>query len=205
VDLGLMMSIEHVALRESCEQASLWQSLGEDVRLSINICVQQLAEIDKFEAVLHKILAGTSMPASRLTCEITEHAHLDANPQTLKGMRRLAASGVSFSIDDFGTGFGSMTYLRLMPIHEIKIDRSFVENAPTDPVAAAILRAHAILASELGVRCVAEGVETPEQHALVSAVGVGQAQGFLYQEPVPADRLLFQLRSLTGAMSRLYP
>ncbi len=203
-ELGLLVPIEHAALREAAQQARGWEAAGHSLRLSVNVCVRQLAEIDAFEAVLRHILTDTGLPADRLTCEITEHAYLDANAETLKGMRRLTAAGVSFSVDDFGTGFGSMTYLRSMPIQEIKIDRSFVAHAPTERVAAAIIRAHAILASELGVRCVAEGVETPEQHTFVSSVGLGLAQGFLYQEPVPAAALVLGPRQLTGSMNGRY-
>ena len=198
-ELGLLVAIENAALRESCQQARAWESAGHPLRLSVNVCVGQLADIDSFEEMLQKTLADTDLPADRLTCEITEHAYLDTNARTLQGMRRLTASGVSFSVDDFGTGFGSMTYLRSMPIQEIKMDRSFVAHAPSEPVAAAIIRAHAILASELGVRCIAEGVETPEQHALVCSVGVGLAQGHLYQMPMEAGDLLTRLRE-TGVM-----
>jgi len=197
-ELGLLVAIEYAVLREACQQAKTWESAGHKMPLSVNVCVRQLVEIDAFEVTLHRILADSSLPAERLTCEITEHAYLDANSATLTGMRRLTDAGINFSVDDFGTGFGSMTYLRSMPIQEIKIDRSFVAHAPIERAAAAILRAHAILASELGVRCVAEGVETPEQHSMASAVGVGFAQGYLYQEPVPGDALLRHLERLGG-------
>lgn len=203
-ELGLLVAIEHAVLRQACQQVKTWESAGHKMPLSVNVSVRQLVEIDTFELALHQILTDSSLPAERITCEITEHAYLDANPQTLKGMRRLTAAGVNFSVDDFGTGFGSMTYLRSMPIQEIKIDRSFVAHAPTEPAAAAILRAHAILASELGVRCVAEGVETAEQHALLAAVGVGLAQGFLYQEPVPADAFLPVIEHLDEVMVGLH-
>ena len=197
-ELGLLVAIEYAVLREACQQAKTWESAGHKILLSVNVCVRQLVEIDAFEVALHRILDDSSLPAERLTCEITEHAYLDANSATLTGMRRLTDAGINFSVDDFGTGFGSMTYLRSMPIQEIKIDRSFVAHAPIERAAAAILRAHAILASELGVRCVAEGVETPEQHTMASAVGVGFAQGYLYQEPVPGDALLRHLERLDG-------
>lgn len=202
-ELGLLVAIEHAALRESCQQAQAWEAAGHKLRLSVNVCVGQLADIDTFEEILRQTLADTDLSADRLTCEITEHAYLDTSPRTLQGMRRLTAAGVSFSVDDFGTGFGSMTYLRSMPIQEIKMDRSFVAHAPTEPVAAAIMRAHAILASELGVRCIAEGVETPEQHTLVSAVGVGFAQGHLYQEPMEAAALLTRLQETAGMLTGL--
>lgn len=196
-ELGLIVDIEQSVLREACDQAKKWEAAGHELRLSVNVSVRQLAQIDDFEAALKQILGDADLPAEKLTCEITEHAYLDANPRTLQGMRRLTAAGISFSVDDFGTGFGSMTYLRAMPIQEIKIDRSFVAHAPTERAAAAILRAHAILASELGVRCVAEGVETTEQHNLVSSVGIGLAQGYLYQRPVLAGDVVAGLDALS--------
>lgn len=188
-ELGVMIAIEHAVLRESCQQVKKWEATGHDLRLSVNVCIRQLTEIEGFEATLNQVLDETSFAPEKLTCEVTEHAYFDARPRTLHGMHRLSASGVKFSVDDFGTGFGSMTYLRSMPIHEIKIDQSFVAHAPTERAAAAIVRAHAILASELGIRCVAEGVETSEQHALVTSCHVGLAQGFHYQQPVVADEL----------------
>jgi diguanylate cyclase (GGDEF)-like protein len=197
-ELGLMVEIEHAVLDEACRQAKLWERAGHHLRLSVNVSVRQLAQIDDFETTLQRVLHDNDLAAEKLTCEITEHAYLAANPRTLQGMRRLTASGVSFSVDDFGTGFGSMTYLRSMPIQEIKVDRSFVVHAPTERASAAIVRAHAILASELGVRCVAEGVETPEQHALLAAVGVGLAQGFLYQTPVPGKDLIERLDQMAA-------
>jgi diguanylate cyclase (GGDEF)-like protein len=196
-ELGLMVDIEHAVLREACREAKRWEAAGHDVRLSVNVCVRQLTEIDDFEGAIQEILDDTSFTADKLTCEITEHAYLDTNAGTLPGMRRLKASGITFSVDDFGTGFGSMTYLRAMPISEIKIDRSFVAHAPTERAAAAIVRAHAILATELGVRCVAEGVETQEQHNLLASVGIGFAQGFLYQAPVLATDVLGRLDALS--------
>jgi diguanylate cyclase (GGDEF)-like protein len=196
-DLDLMVDIEQAVLREACKQATTWHAAGHEVRLSVNVCVRQLAGIDKFEAALQTILDDCSFPPEMLTLEITEHEKLTAQPSTLPGMRRLAASGVDLSVDDFGTGFGSMTYLRALPIREIKVDRSFVASAPTERAAAAILRAHAILARELGVRCVAEGVETLEQHNLLASVGIGLAQGYLYQLPVLADEVVARLDALT--------
>jgi EAL domain-containing protein (putative c-di-GMP-specific phosphodiesterase class I) len=198
-ELGLLVDIEHSVIRNACRQAKLWEQAGYDLRLSVNVSVRQLADIDGFESALLGALEDNKLPARKLTCEITEHASLDASSHTLQGMRRLVAAGVDFSVDDFGTGFGSMTYLRAMPISEIKIDRSFITHAPSERTAAAIVRAHAILASELGVRCVAEGVETQDQHAFVASVGVGFAQGYLYQDPVPGDQLLERLAALTSS------
>ncbi len=195
-ELGLMIEIERAVFDEACREAKLWHEAGHPLRLSVNVCVRQLERIENFESIVHDALYTNGLAPERLTCVITEHAYLDANPRTLQGMRRLTASGVTFSIDDFGTGFGSMTYVRSMPIQEIKIDRSFVTEAPTERAAAAIVRAHAILATELGVRCVAEGVETTEQHTLLSRVGVGFAQGYLYQEPVTSDILIGRLDAL---------
>jgi diguanylate cyclase (GGDEF)-like protein len=196
-DLDLMVEIEHAIFREACQQAMEWEAAGHSLRLSVNVCARQLAQIDGFETALDRVLKETSFGRERLTLEITEHAQLMTQPRTLPGLRRLTASGIELSVDDFGTGFGSMTQLRALPLQEIKIDGSFVTEAPTERAAAAIVRAHAILASELGVRCVAEGVETLEQHDLLASVGIGLAQGYLYQPPMLAEHVIPSLDALS--------
>lgn len=192
---GLLPSVEHEVLLRACEQAAKWRVSGHDLRIAVNLCVAQLAAIEDLEAMVHRALEETGLPANRLTCELTEHAALDVAPATLAGMSRLVAAGVDFSIDDFGTGYGSMTYLRSMPVQEVKIDRSFVAAAPTERPAAAIVRSIATLARELGVRCVAEGVEEPEQHERLRRLGVDHGQGFFYGRPVPAE----QMTAILGA------
>jgi diguanylate cyclase (GGDEF)-like protein len=197
---GDLVRMEREAMRRAFAQAAVWGQLGTPLRVSVNVSVRQLDEIDEFERRVRSALAESGLPASAVTFELTEHAFFDVSPKTVRGMSRLVSEGLSFSVDDFGTGFGSMTYLRAMPINEIKIDRSFIQHTPGERAASAIVRAHATLARELGVRCVAEGVETPEQHDFLVETGIEYGQGYLYERPLSREsfsRLLQNGRTLS--------
>ncbi|MCW2680796.1 MAG: hypothetical protein JWM62_2197 [Frankiales bacterium] len=189
-DSGLMVPIEHVVLQQACEQAVTWSDAGHDLGISVNVCARQIALIEDFEAQVLKALAVTGLPGGKLTCEVTEYAVLDTSERTVAGIHRLKEQGVEFSVDDFGTGYASMTYLQTLPVGEVKIDRRFVARAEQDRPAAAIVRAVAGLASELGMRSVAEGIEDPSVHDLAVLLGVGHGQGYLYSRPVPAEDFL---------------
>ena len=184
---GDIVRMEREAMRRAFAQAAAWAQIGIPLRVSVNVSVRQLDEIDDFERRVRAALAESGLPASAVTFELTEHAFFDVSPKTVRGMSRLVDEGLSFSVDDFGTGFGSMTYLRAMPINEIKIDRSFIQHTPGERAASAIVRAHATLARELGVRCVAEGVETPEQHDFLVETGIEFGQGYLYERPLSRE------------------
>jgi diguanylate cyclase (GGDEF)-like protein len=197
---GDIVRMEREAMRRAFAQAAAWGQLGMPLRVSVNVSVRQLDEIDDFERRVGSALAESGLPASAVTFELTEHAFFDVSPKTVRGMSRLVREGLSFSVDDFGTGFGSMTYLRAMPINEIKIDRSFIQHTPGERAASAIVRAHATLARELGVRCVAEGIETPEQHDFLVETGIEYGQGYLYERPLSREsfsRLLQHGRTLS--------
>ncbi len=205
-DTGALVGLEHKVLAQACTQAMKWMGMGHELRVSVNVGIRQLAEIDDFEIVVRRTLSGSGLAAEKLTFEISENTLLDVNSRTLRGMNRMAQTGVNFSVDDFGTGFGSMTYLRAMPIHEIKIDRSFIQSASSERAAGAIVRAHATLAAQLGVRCVAEGVETDEHHEMVRGNAIELAQGFLYGKPLPAAAFTELLtRSVSRRTSAVVP
>jgi diguanylate cyclase (GGDEF)-like protein len=184
---GDIVRMEREAMRRAFAQAAVWRDGGAPMRVSVNVSVRQLDEIDDFERRVRGALAESGLAASAVTFELTEHAFFDVSAKTVRGMSRLVDEGLSFSVDDFGTGFGSMTYLRAMPINEIKIDRSFIEHIPNERAASAIVRAHATLAHELGVRCVAEGIETPEQHDFLLQTGIEYGQGYLYERPLSRE------------------
>ncbi len=186
---GLMRRIEYEVLRRACEQAARWRGAGHQLRVAVNLGVARLAAMEELESVVRGVLEETGLPPSGLTCELTERGALDVTPDTLLGMTRLVETGVDVSVDDFAASYGSLLYLRSMPVQEVKIDRSIVEAAPSDRSAAAIVRSVVALAAELEVRCVAEGVETAEQHALIRDLGVGLAQGHWYGRPVPPAEL----------------
>ena len=186
-ETGVMRRLEHAVLREACRQTSAWVAAGHDVTLNVNVCAQQVTHVDDFEEQVHRALAAAGLPPERLVCEVTEHALLDVGERTVAGLRRLRDAGVTFSVDDFGTGYGSMTYLQELPVGEVKLDRRFVARTGHDRAAAAIVRAVAGLAAELGMRCVAEGVEDELHHAQVRSLGAGLGQGFLYARPGSAE------------------
>jgi len=189
-DTGLMIGVEHEVLLRACGQAASWADAGHDLGISVNVCAKQMALIEDFEAEVLKALAVTGLPGSRLTCEVTEYTVLDTSERTVAGIHRLKQHGVEFSVDDFGTGYASMTYLQTLPVGEVKIDRRFVARAALDRPAAAIVRAVAGLATELDMRSVAEGIEDESVHDLAVRLGVGHGQGYLYSRPVPSEQFL---------------
>jgi EAL domain-containing protein (putative c-di-GMP-specific phosphodiesterase class I) len=106
-----------------------------------------------------------------------------------KAMQRLAEMGVRLSLDDFGTGYSSLVYLKRLPVHEIKVDRSFVQSLPSDPDAAAIVRSAIGLGHNLGLRVIAEGVEDPDAESMLLDLGCDAIQGFLVGRPVPEEEM----------------
>ncbi len=186
-DSGTLIPIEHEVIHRACAQVGRWAQDGHDLRVSVNVCAEQLHHSEDFENIVNSALTASGLTASRLVCEITEQDLFDLSEATVDGIARLVQHGVRMSLDDFGTGFGSLTHVHALPIQELKIDRSFVAGAQA--TGGAILRSIAGLAADLGMNCVAEGVETPEEHELVREAGVPQAQGFLYARPVDPETL----------------
>ena len=181
--------VSHEVMVQACQQVARWVANGHDLWLSVNVCAQQFADVDRFTADVGEALTLAGLPPERLMLELTEHALLSTTTGTLLGIDRLVEAGIRLSVDDFGTGYGSMTYVQDMPIDELKIDRSFVARATTQRPAAAIIRSIASLARDLDLGCVAEGVEDLTQHELVREAGVPLAQGLYYSPAVDPDTL----------------
>ena len=139
-----------------------------------------------------------SSDAGRLTLEITESTILQGDDAVLSVLNRLREQGVTIALDDFGTGYSSMSYLRRFPFDTLKIDRSFIRDAADRSDSAAIVRAIASLASSLGMKTVAEGVETNADLDMVRAAGCSHVQGYLFSRPVPVTSLAAVLASLTS-------
>jgi diguanylate cyclase (GGDEF)-like protein len=182
--------VASAVMMRACADMARWVEEGHDLWLSLNVSAQQVAAIDSLVEDVTRALLTHHLSPERLTLELTEHTLLNTTARTLVGIERLVAAGVGFSIDDFGTGYGSMTYLRTIPVHELKIDRSFVEDAEHHHAARAIVRSIASLADDLGIRCVAEGVQTLEHHTIVEQAGVPLAQGLRYGDALGAEELL---------------
>ena len=138
---------------------------------------------------MRRLLALDPALASRITIEITEGLLLSADPGTLAQLQRLRDHGIGIALDDFGTGYSSLAYLHQVPVTSIKIDRSFVRDMLHSPRQAALCTGVISLARALGLSVTAEGVEQPEQLALLREAGCDMAQGFLLGRPVPLDQL----------------
>ena len=158
------------------------------MRVAINLSVHQLRQSDLVERIVDALKRNNIEP-SLLTCEITESSAMDDTRVTLQVIERLSAVGVHLSIDDFGTGYSSLSYLRQLAAEELKIDRSFVLDLETSADARAIVDAIVKLALALGLKVVAEGVETEQQQEILRRLGCNELQGYLFAKPMPAAAL----------------
>jgi EAL domain-containing protein (putative c-di-GMP-specific phosphodiesterase class I) len=157
-----------------------------DLSVAVNVSVRNLLDTELPEFV-RQCLNDSGLPAEALTLEVTEsHIMADAE-RTLGVLRALDAIGIRLSVDDFGTGYSSLAYLRLMPVHEVKIDRSFVTNLASDSGDEAIVRTIISLATSLELDVVAEGVEDEATWQMLRELGCTFLQGFHLSRPLPAD------------------
>ncbi len=161
----------------------------QQVRIAVNISPRHFRR-PSFVSSVEQVVARHGADPRQLTIEVTEGLLMDDLSDASETMRRLAAMGIHLSIDDFGTKYSSLGYLRTLPIHELKIDRSFVQDAPEDPVLVDMILA---IAEHLDLRVVAEGVETPQQEAFLSLRPGVVCQGYLFGRPAPAADLLARL------------
>ena len=185
---GLIDPLTGWVLSAALTQLNAWGPAFDGLTMAVNVSARNLARADFADTVLDA-LAAARVPAGRLVLEITETA-LMTDPETAGDvLARLAVAGVRISIDDFGQGQTSLGYLATLPLHELKIDRSFVSDLPDNPAHAAIVRSVVELGHNLGLQVVAEGVETRETAAVLVATGCDILQGYLLSRPMPAPQL----------------
>ena len=185
---GLIGALGQWVTDEACRQLRIWQDLGLGMHVAINLSVHQLRQSDLVERV-QRSLARHDISGGQVTFEVTESAAMEDPQASLRVFERLAQLGVSLSIDDFGTGYSSLSYLRKLPACQLKIDRSFVQDLESEGDARAIVRAVIKLAHALGLKVVAEGVETEAQQEMLQRMGCDQLQGYLFARPMPARHL----------------
>jgi len=183
---GLIGPIGVWAFKEASRILAQLKKRMLEYRLSVNVSPQQFRDPNFVQHVLDA-LAQSGAPAQSLTIEITESLLITNTDEAAEAMKTLNEAGISFSIDDFGTGYSSLRYLKQLDIHEIKIDKGFVGQLPSDWVSVAIVEAILSMAHHLGVVVVAEGVETPEHFEFLKERGCQLMQGFLFSKPVPAS------------------
>jgi EAL domain-containing protein (putative c-di-GMP-specific phosphodiesterase class I) len=186
---GVIHELGEWVLRQACLDALAWPN----VDLSVNVSAVQFAAPDLASRVA-RVVADVGFDWRRLHLEITETALLSAEEAVLNVMTSLRREGASFALDDFGTGYSSLTYLRRFPFDRIKIDRSFVADVSLT-VNATIVHAIISIGRALGLKVVAEGVETAEQQRFLTAAGVHFLQGYRFGHPVSAEAMAQRLQS----------
>ena len=187
-ETGLIVPLGRHVLHEACRQLARWRESDPGLRVSVNVAAQHLAT-DCLAEDVRRALDAAGLPPEALVLEITEQALVSCRVQAAGVLDELRAWGCEVALDDFGTGYSSLAYLRELPVDLLKIDRSFVTGAGTPANDGALLRAVVALGSSLGLRTVAEGVETAEELEVARAAGTTYAQGYLLGRPAAAEQL----------------
>ena len=190
---GLISPIGDWVLNEACRQMRLWHLQGyTHWRIAVNLSALQFCHTELVHSVA-KALATHGLPANSLTLEITETTAMSDADASMTVLKQLSEMGVDLSIDDFGTGYSSLMYLKRLPANELKIDRGFVRDLERDSDDAAIVSAIVALGQALGLRIVAEGVETDMQQDFLTQLGCDSLQGYLLGHPLPAERFMLDI------------
>lgn len=185
-ETGLIVPIGRWMLRASCRQIKSWLDQGFELgRIAVNLSARQFRQAGLVEDIT-LILSEVGLDPERLELEITESIAMDNVESTVTKLELLKKMGLQLSIDDFGTGYSSLSYLKRFAIDKLKIDQSFVRDIVTDPNDAAIAASTIALAHKMGLKVIAEGVETAEQVAFLKDQGCDEVQGFFYGKPVTA-------------------
>jgi EAL domain-containing protein (putative c-di-GMP-specific phosphodiesterase class I) len=191
---GLIVELGAHVLELATQQIASWEAEGfGDFYVAVNVSARQLRDGLLLEQVSRALKASGADP-SRLEIEITEHSLVDDHDIAVRTLVSLRGLGVRVAIDDFGTGLSSLAYLRRLPIDKLKIDRGFVRELPGNESDAAIVTAIASMAHALGLRVVAEGIETAAQREYLADLRVDFGQGYLFGRPMPALELRRLLR-----------
>jgi diguanylate cyclase (GGDEF)-like protein len=193
-ETGLIMQIGEWVLRHACQRAVEWRKQGfAHAGVAVNISAVQFQRPGLVELVCD-VLAETGLEPQALELEITEGSAMHEVERTVRVLQELKGLGVALAIDDFGTGFSSLSYLSRFPLDRLKIDQSFVRGLGQDPNAAAIASAVVTLGHSMGLRVIAEGVETQEQLCALRQMGCDEIQGYLFSKPLAHEQFVACLR-----------
>ncbi len=203
--LGLITAIGDWTLEAACEQLRAWRDQAIiPPRVAINISAAQLRQVDMYTQV-RSALKRHGLPGSDLELEITENLLVQDMDSAVTVLERIRSLGVKVSIDDYGTGYSSLAYMKELPVDTLKIDRCFIDRLDRDAADRAIVNSTIVLARHLGMKVLAEGVETAAQLSALQAFSCDEVQGYFFSEPLPEREfrsLLTEDRALTGTDAR---
>lgn len=186
-ETGLIVPIGEYVMRSACEKTKEWQNKGfRKLRISVNLSARQFQQYDLIQKIEIILLLSDLKPSS-LELEITESLGMKNAEQSIKTLNELKVKGIKISIDDFGTGYSSLSYLRKFPIHNLKIDQSFVRDIGEDPDSETIASLIISMAHTLKLKVIAEGVETEKQLSFLKGQKCDMFQGYIFSKPVPAE------------------
>ncbi len=201
---GQIREIGVWVLREACRQMAVWHSRGDNLNLSVNISARQLDDARIVEHIRHALHSSGLHPSS-LIVEVTEGALMRDENAAAQRIRAIKDLGVSVAVDDFGTGYASLAYLRQFPIDCIKIDKSFTSAIAASPESLTLIRTLVQLGKDLGLKTLAEGVETMGEMDILRADRVNEAQGYLFARPLDAEMFESQLLAPIRSADRFSP
>jgi diguanylate cyclase (GGDEF)-like protein len=185
-ETGLIVAIGEWAMKQSCKQAkAIRDDLGMDLSVSVNLSPRQFEQSNLLQ-VIGEALEDSGLPAKNLQVELTENTLMINSASNLEKLQQIRQLGARVAIDDFGTGFCSFSYLLQYPVDRLKIDQSFVMKAVTEPNAATVVRTIVAMSHHLGIKVIAEGVETPEHLKFLARRNCDEAQGYYFSRPVAA-------------------
>lgn len=198
---GMIQSLGTWVIDEACRQLAQWAQQGLHMRVAINVSVQQLRS-EGLAGHIARAIAHHGIHPDQLLCEITESVVMEDTRASQRTLKALQDIGVYISIDDFGTGYSSLSYLRELPAQQLKIDRSFIRDLTCSDSARAVVQAVINLAHALGLRVVAEGVESSAQRDILLAMQCDEFQGFYFARPMSAQALQGWMQSVSTAVPR---
>jgi len=207
-ETGLIVSVGEWVMKRACLDTQKWhKTIHPALRLSVNVSGVQFME-ENFCDKVFQVLDLSGLPPELLVLEVTESVVMGNVDKTVGNLKRLKSMGLRLAIDDFGTGYSSLAYLKRFPLDYLKIDRSFMRDIPNDTDNAAIARAVVAIARSLGLRVVAEGIETEAQDRFIREIGCQEGQGYLYGRPVPGEKMAALLEQAVAgdrSLTRLAP
>ena len=190
---GLIVELGNWIMLQACRDAT---QMPANIKVAVNLSPVQFAKSNIVEWASYA-LADSGLPAERIEFEITEGVLLEETERNLNSLRELKEIGISIALDDFGVGYSSLAYLTKFPFDKVKIDKSFID-ALDRTETSAVISSIVELANSLNLAILAEGIETEDQRKRVRSLGIKFGQGFLFAEPVPLDRLMFNLTRLAA-------